>query len=685
MGSLFSPKNTTSTSTYTPPSYITDALKGLVGNAQSTYNQQASQPTTNSLQNTAFGSLANVGNVASPYIGQAADLTTQGTQPYTYSPVGASDISQYESPYNQDVVNATQNQFNLQNAQEQNSLKGNAASAHALGGDRVGVAQAQLAGQQAANQAPTIAGLYNQNYAQALGEANTQQQTGIAAANSNAYRQLYGAGELGSLGQEAQGTALSGAAAQLQGGTLQQQLPYQNLQQFAGLLDPQAGVAGGTGTQQTPGPSLFSQLAGAGLSAAGLGLFGGGGGAAGGGGGYARGGNLRAFDEGGLLDDEDISDDDEYGGEGTIAPTQGGLFNLPSPTPQLQPATAAALAHGNTPSTPTSSQGVAAAVPPVTAPTTPAASNNIFGLDDKHAALLQAGLGILASRAPGTFAPIGEGAQSGLKAYQQSRALQAQQAYRTAMSQAALHRAEAYGTHLANVDAKPQIDAHGDTIKLIHADGSIIDTHYPTAAWRQTEIAGRNADTNAARIPIAQENANTAAEGTLSYIGVQPATQKPIYFNNRTGKQQIGDAPIGPKPSADAGTPGHPKPLTPDVAMAQARHDYDIIFPKPDPASGSARQAPPEGIMNWINKRAKAYQQGATMIPAVPGGNIRTAINSATDADALTIANQTSAALHNIPPKVIPAKPTQYVIGKVYQDASGHKAKWDGQKFVDVP
>src|SRR5215475_11593151 len=87
------------------------------------------------------------------------------------------------SPYIQDVVNATQNQFNNQNAIQGNQLIGQAIrSGNIFGGDRAGVAAAQLAGQQQLAQAPVIAGLYQSGYGQALGQYNALRSMGLQGA-----------------------------------------------------------------------------------------------------------------------------------------------------------------------------------------------------------------------------------------------------------------------------------------------------------------------------------------------------------------------------------------------------------------------------------------------------------------------------------------------------------------------
>ncbi|WP_043162551.1 hypothetical protein, partial [Bradyrhizobium sp. Ai1a-2] len=177
-------------------------------------------------------------------------------------------------------MNATQAQFNEQNAEQQNSLKGSAAAAGALGGDRQAVAQSQLAGQQQLAQAPVIANLESQGYNQAVQTAEQQfQQNPMAAASA-----------LGNLGVAGQSAGIQGGQAQMGAGAVQQQtqqnqdtaqyqqylqqmgFPFQEAAFLAQYGLPAALAQGQNsyGTQTSPGPNLFSQLGGLGLAGAGL-------------------------------------------------------------------------------------------------------------------------------------------------------------------------------------------------------------------------------------------------------------------------------------------------------------------------------------------------------------------------------------------------------------------------------
>ena len=230
----------------------------------------------NGQQNAGISGINANANAAQPAFGTAL------TQAQTSSaPLSQAAIQQYMSPYTQNVVNATQAQFDNQNQQQQQSLTGNAIAQGALGGNRVGVAQANLAGQQQTAQAPVIAGLYNQGYGQAVNTAEQQQQTGLQGANLT-----------GQLGVGMQNAGLQGAQAQIGAGGLlqntqqaqdtanygqfqnQQAYPYQQLSWLAGLDTGVGSNMGGTGTGtgQTvgPAPNPWSQILGGATTAASL-------------------------------------------------------------------------------------------------------------------------------------------------------------------------------------------------------------------------------------------------------------------------------------------------------------------------------------------------------------------------------------------------------------------------------
>lgn len=248
---------------------------GVANTPYTSYNGELVAPLNSQQQTGISGINANAG-FAAPYIQDAASLARSASTPLT-----ADQIAAYQSPYTQQVVDATQRQFASQNAQQQQALTSNAIAQGALGGNRTGVAAANLAQAQQIAQAPVIAGLYNQGYQSAANLALSQQQA-----------QAQGAYSLGNLGVAGQQSALSGAGAQLGAGTLQQQTqqaqdaaaynqfllqqayPFQTTQWLAGLQtgvgSQLGGTSTGTATQTGPSPNSTGQWLGAGLSAASL-------------------------------------------------------------------------------------------------------------------------------------------------------------------------------------------------------------------------------------------------------------------------------------------------------------------------------------------------------------------------------------------------------------------------------
>ncbi len=238
-------------------------------------------------QEQAFQSVQNAQGIANPYFNSAAELYGAASNPVTMTSFSPQAVSQYESPYTSQVVGATEAQLNNQNAQQQQQLEGNAVAQGAFGGDRAAVAQAVLAGQQQLSEAPTLANLENQGYSQALGEFNTQQQTGIGAQQASDWLATNAAGGLAGLGNQAQQSALTGANALEQTGAMQQQLnqeqlniPYQLFQQEqaypfqtigwnSNIAESMGSGLGGTSTTTQPG-ALGSQIVGGAIGLTGL-------------------------------------------------------------------------------------------------------------------------------------------------------------------------------------------------------------------------------------------------------------------------------------------------------------------------------------------------------------------------------------------------------------------------------
>jgi hypothetical protein len=267
---------------------------------------------------------------AQPYFTQAAS-TINGAQPYysqaanyTDKAAGPLDINSYLNPYQQSVIDATMAQQQRQDSIAQNGALSTAIqSGNAFGGDRAGVAAAQLASNQSLNRTSTLAGLNSANYTQALGAAqadaarygnaathmtglgNAQLQAGQGyntVGNSQVQAGL-GYGQLGSgvtqqgtaltnegtsqanIGSQYQNNALQAYLGQLQGGQAVQQndqaglnaayqqylnktsFPYQQTSWLSNVINGGSGAAGGTTTSTGSAPSTASQITG-GLAAA---------------------------------------------------------------------------------------------------------------------------------------------------------------------------------------------------------------------------------------------------------------------------------------------------------------------------------------------------------------------------------------------------------------------------------
>lgn len=224
------------------------------------------------MQEAGFNDVNTAANAAQPFQNAAAADVTNAATTIDPSNFGGT-VSQYESPYTAQVLNATEAAEMNTDAQQQQQMAGNAVSAGAWGGDRSAVLQGITAGQQAIANNATNANLENTGF-----------QNATSAAESNAYLNSSAGAEMGALGQTAQGEGLTAANAELTaGGTQQQQeqnelnVPYQaylaaqaNPQQETNWLEGMAtgtgSLSGTTGSTTSPGPSVLSQAAGLGVT-----------------------------------------------------------------------------------------------------------------------------------------------------------------------------------------------------------------------------------------------------------------------------------------------------------------------------------------------------------------------------------------------------------------------------------
>ncbi|MCV9940900.1 cell wall hydrolase [Boseaceae bacterium BT-24-1] len=173
---------------------------------------------------------------------------------------------------------------------QQQDLTGKAIMSGAWGGDRAGVAKAELGRQQKMAADTTLAGLNSQNFAQAMQAFQQQQGVDLGARQNDATRALSAGTALSGLGSSMQDSALKDAMAQIQAGGVRQQnnqatadagyedwlsqqaYPFQSQSWLANILGGIGSGAGstssGSSTTKTPGSSNIGQYLGAGISLA---------------------------------------------------------------------------------------------------------------------------------------------------------------------------------------------------------------------------------------------------------------------------------------------------------------------------------------------------------------------------------------------------------------------------------
>jgi len=182
----------------------------------------------------------------------------------------------YMNPYIQCVVGSSSRLLQQQQAQQMAGQTGNAIRSGAFGGDRAGIAAANLAGQQNLAYANAINPLLSAGYTQAQGVAQQQQGVCLAAQQANAARQLQAAQQLGGLGAAAQNAAITGGQAALAAGTAQQQTcqagktalynqflqkqgyPFQTTQFLANIAEGTGALSGSTTNTSTSGGAFAS-------------------------------------------------------------------------------------------------------------------------------------------------------------------------------------------------------------------------------------------------------------------------------------------------------------------------------------------------------------------------------------------------------------------------------------------
>jgi hypothetical protein len=204
---------------------------------------------------------------------QAALAGIGGYQPYLQSAAasaGPTGYQQFMSPYQQDVIDTTLADYDIQAQKGLPALAAQAINAGAFGGGREGVQRAEYLSASDRNRAALQAQLLQQGFGQAQGLAqqNITNQLQLGQAQQGFLGQDVGAlSTLGGINQ-AQNQAVLSAQQQL--GQAQLQQPLSTAQQYgSGIMGLISGYPGGTQqtVQPTPGPlqtglSAASTLAG---------------------------------------------------------------------------------------------------------------------------------------------------------------------------------------------------------------------------------------------------------------------------------------------------------------------------------------------------------------------------------------------------------------------------------------
>jgi hypothetical protein len=205
---------------------------------------------------------------------QAALAGIGGYQPYLQSAAasaGPTAYQQFMSPYQQDVIDTTLADYDIQAQKGLPALAAQAINAGAFGGGREGVQRAEYLSASDRNRAALQAQLLQQGFGQAQGLAqqNITNQLQLGQAQQGFLGQDVGAlSTLGGINQ-AQNQAVLSAQQQL--GQAQLQQPLSTAQQYgSGIMGLISGYPGGTQQTVQPTPGALQTILGAGSTLAGI-------------------------------------------------------------------------------------------------------------------------------------------------------------------------------------------------------------------------------------------------------------------------------------------------------------------------------------------------------------------------------------------------------------------------------
>jgi hypothetical protein len=270
-------QNQNTSQTYTPNAQamgaFTNVMQGAAGiaNRNQTWNPEMAQRVAgqNQMQLQGYSGIQGQLGQYSPQVNEALGMTSASGQNIT-----GEDIARYQSPYTQQVINATMANAQQQQGAGMQNVVGNQIAQNAQGGDRAMLQKALTQGQYAMANNQTIANLEQQGYNTALataqGEKGRQLQAGMGLMSEAGAAQNYNLQGLGALigaGGALQGQQQSEYNAATQNATSQTMWPMQLQQWLAGITGSMGSLMGGTttGTGKTEEHPGFYNYLGAGM------------------------------------------------------------------------------------------------------------------------------------------------------------------------------------------------------------------------------------------------------------------------------------------------------------------------------------------------------------------------------------------------------------------------------------
>ena len=254
-----------------PPQYVEDLQKDL--GTQLTALTAAPLDTsrfapTAAKQDQAQKDAYSMATTSGQGIGAFQDYIT-GAESYA----GPSGYSQFMTPYQDDVIKATLDEYDTQAKQGIQGIADKAAMSGNLGGGREGVMRAQYQNKSDMNRALLQSGLLQQGFTQANQLAN--QAFGQQQALAQQVPQLYGAdiSTLGSAGAAQQAQAQAVLDAQTNAAQLEAYAPYEQLGYLgSGIASIASGMPGQYQSMVTPNPTPLQNALG--IASVGGGLLG---------------------------------------------------------------------------------------------------------------------------------------------------------------------------------------------------------------------------------------------------------------------------------------------------------------------------------------------------------------------------------------------------------------------------